>query len=146
MLLSKSSEYAIRLVFHLNSREESFVRLKEIAKLLDIPYYQLAKVANILIRHEILNSHTGPRGGVQLKIDISKTTLLKIVEPFEGDDIFNKCVLGLSVCGSDNPCPIHEYWGSTKFEIIELFTVKSIKDLIEINTELTEKNILFSKT
>ena len=143
MLLSKSSEYAIRLIFHLYESGNRYSRLHVIADILEIPYYQLAKVANILIRKKLLDSHTGPRGGVRLNADVAQTTLIQIVEPFEGKDIFDRCVLGLMVCGSENPCPIHEYWKSTKLEIIDLFTEKSIKELIEINSDLTEKRLLF---
>ncbi len=144
MLLSKSSEYAIRLVFHLVKQSGEYIRLKNAAKVLEIPYYQLAKVANVLIRNKILQSHTGPRGGVTLNKDIDSLSLIDIVKPLESDDIFERCVLGLSVCGDENPCPIHDYWKGTKEEIKQLFTVRTVKELIEMSPSLSEGNIFFS--
>ena len=130
MLLSKSSEYAIRLVFLILEKKNKFIRLKNASETLQIPYYQLAKVANILMRKKILMSKTGPKGGVKTSFDPNKTTLEQIVQSFETGRIFDRCVLGLSVCSSDNPCPIHEYWKDTKQEIIYLFTNTSIQELI----------------
>ncbi|MFQ6610727.1 MAG: RrF2 family transcriptional regulator [Fidelibacterota bacterium] len=131
MLLSKSSEYAIRLVFLILENENQFIRLKNAAETLQIPYYQLAKVANILMRKKILMSKTGPKGGVKTCFDPDQTTMDQIVQSFESGNIFDRCVLGLSVCGSDNPCPVHDYWKDTKQEIISLFTSTTINELIK---------------
>ena len=51
MILSRSTEYAIRLIFYLSDRQPlpQYVRIKDVATDLDVSYYQLAKVANALI-------------------------------------------------------------------------------------------------
>jgi len=128
-MLSKSSEYAIRLVFYILSKKNVFIRLKDAADSLHIPYYQLAKVANSLMKGNILLSRTGPRGGVKTNFDPELTTLSQIVLPFESEKLFNRCILGLSVCNPENPCPIHEYWKHTKQDSITLFTSTSIQEL-----------------
>ncbi len=143
MLLSKSSEYAIRLVFLILENENQFIRLKNAAETLQIPYYQLAKVANILMRKKILISRTGPHGGVKTDFDPADTTLHQVVQPFETGNIFDRCILGLSVCDSENPCPIHDYWKDTKQEIVNLFTTTSIRELFAGNSSAAIETRLF---
>ncbi len=130
MLLSKSSENAIRLVFHLMKNENKhFCRIKVIARELGLPYFQLAKIAQSLIQNGILISRTGPRGGVALNSDPEKLHLIDIVSPFEPENFLDQCILGLGVCGSHNPCPIHYYWKETKKKITEMFNEKTLQDL-----------------
>jgi len=130
MLLSKSSENAVRLVFYLmNNEDRYFYRIKIIARELDLPYFQLAKIAQVLIQKGILKSRTGPRGGIALKSDPEKVHLIDIVTPFEPKDFLDQCILGLGACGSHNPCPIHHYWKETKEKIAEMFNEKTLRDL-----------------
>ena len=67
MKLSKTSEYSIRLICWLAANpQDKFIPLSKIAEHLDISFYQLTKVAQPLIRGGLINSYTGPNGGVEL--------------------------------------------------------------------------------
>ncbi len=134
MLLSKASENAIKVIFFLMDHQaDMYFRLREIAGELNLPYFQTAKLAQVLIRNNILTSHTGPRGGVRLAKAPDELKLIEIVELMEGENFLDKCILGLSKCGSDNPCPVHYVWKETKAPIIEIFQNKSLADLKEMN-------------
>jgi len=131
MLLSKASEYAIRLVFYLMDKkpDNKWVRIKTAARDLDLPYFQLAKIANTLIKENVLTSFTGPSGGVALKADPSELKLIQIIEPIEGKNVLQQCVLGLEKCGEENPCPIHQHWVETKRQILDLFDNRTLDQL-----------------
>ncbi len=131
MLLSKSSENAIRLVFYVNEFKsiQEYFHIKDIAKELELPYFQLAKIANTLIKENILKSFRGPSGGIRLGKTSDKITLIQIVRPFEDKDFLNTCILGLGKCGTHNPCPIHNHWEETKSKFVNLFQNKTLKDL-----------------
>ncbi|MFQ6604844.1 MAG: RrF2 family transcriptional regulator [Fidelibacterota bacterium] len=134
MLLSKASENAIKVIFFLMDHEtDRYFRLREIASELNLPYFQTAKLAQVLIRNNILASHTGPRGGVRLIKRPEDLKLIEIVVLMEGENFLDKCILGLSECGSGNPCPVHYVWKDTKAPIIEIFQNKSLADLKEMN-------------
>jgi len=135
MFFNKSTEYAIQLVLHLiRSNDGNFKRLREIAEDCDISYFQLGKVAQALIKSKILESYTGPNGGVKLLKDPSQTTLFDIVKAIEGTDVFNRCVLGLDLCGDQNPCPIHDHWKEARNVISEVFKEKTVSEFVTFET------------
>ncbi len=133
MILSRASEYAIRLIFYLNDRQPmiKYVRIKDVAKDLDVSYYQLAKVANVLITNKILKSSTGPTGGINLCDNSSRLTLSIVIEIFGDSEIFDSCILGLKECSSVSPCPIHHAWGTTRGEMKAIFFEKTLGELKE---------------
>jgi len=131
MIFSRSTEYAIRLIFYLSDRQPlaQYVRIKEVAVDLDISYYQLAKVANTLITNEILKSNTGPTGGIDLCDHANSLPLSAVLEIFGDQDNFDSCILGLHECSSENPCPIHTVWGATRRELKSAFFDKTLGEL-----------------
>ncbi|MCH7938765.1 MAG: Rrf2 family transcriptional regulator [Candidatus Marinimicrobia bacterium] len=135
MLLSKTSEYAIRLVLCLSRHPGGeYIPIKKIADQSGISYFQLGKVAQRLIKAHILDSYTGPNGGVALARQPSEIRLYDIVSAIEGPDLFDRCVLGLEGCGEANHCPIHNYWKNIKGSIMTLFREKSLDEFADLET------------
>jgi len=133
VFLSKTAEYAIRLVFFLlkNDSDRKYIQIKHIAPELGVSFYQLTKVAHRLTQAGILTSYTGPNGGVTLKLDPKSIRLIDIVAPIDGDDLFERCMLGLDECGDDDPCPVHAYWKETKRELKRVFHETTMDDMRE---------------
>ena len=131
MILSRASEYAIRLIFYLYEKQPlpRYARIKDIAEELEISYNQLAKVAHVLISKEILVSSTGPKGGIDLGKKADDLTLSSIIGNFGDGEIFDRCVLGLSECSNENPCPIHAVWGDTRGDMKDIFFMKTLSEL-----------------
>ncbi len=134
MLLTKTSENAIKMLFYLMDHDSNeYIRIRTMAEDLKLPYFQTAKIAQSLIRSEILGSYTGPNGGVQMKKDPRGIHLIDIVIILEGINFLDKCVLGLSECGSENPCAVHHIWKDTKQPIVELFQKNNLCEIKEMN-------------
>ncbi len=131
MILSRATEYAIRLIFYLSDRQPlpQYVRIKDVAVDLNVSYFQLAKVANILITNEILKASTGPTGGIDLCDHANSLPLSVVLEIFGEKDIFDQCILGLPQCSDENPCPIHTVWGTTRRELRSTFFDKTLGEL-----------------
>ena len=131
MILSRATEYAIRLIFYLSDRQPlpQYVRIKDVAVDLEVSYFQLAKVANILITNEILKANTGPTGGIDLCDHANSLPLSVVLEIFGEKDIFDQCILGLPQCSDENPCPIHTVWGTTRRELRSTFFDKTLGEL-----------------
>jgi Rrf2 family protein len=67
MLLTKSSEYAIKMVMYLVQHpKDEYTPIKEIAEKTGISFYRLGKIAQQLTKARILESYTCPHGGVLL--------------------------------------------------------------------------------
>ncbi|MFQ6607414.1 MAG: RrF2 family transcriptional regulator [Fidelibacterota bacterium] len=143
MLLKKSSDYALQLGFYLSQESgDNYIHLKQIAEKLDFPYYQLSKIANLMVQKGILKSRTGPNGGVCLKMNPKELSLWDIIQPFEGDSLFENCVLGMAKCDDKNPCPIHEFWKNARNVLQDLFKAKSLEELSSTTLqELSAKNL-----
>lgn len=130
-MLSKSSTYAIRAVLYLSihSDIEKKYSPKDIADVIDIPAPFLAKTLQLLTKSNLISSIRGRNGGFYLTKKDKLNNLMSIIESIDGSDKFNKCLLGLSVCSDENPCPIHHAVSPFKKQLIEELTHKTINDL-----------------
>ncbi|MCH7731074.1 MAG: Rrf2 family transcriptional regulator [Candidatus Marinimicrobia bacterium] len=133
MLFTKSTEYGIRIVLHLvKVGSNGYVRIRDISNHCDVPSFRLSKVAQKLTREGLLESYTGPNGGIRLARPADSIRLLDIVRAVEGEDAFTRCVLGLEVCGDENPCDVHEHWKEAREVILNMFEGKTLEELIDI--------------
>lgn len=138
MLLAKSTKNAIQLIIYLiRHADNDYIRVKEIAKNCNISFYILSKIAQRMIKAGILESYTGPNGGIKLGKNPSDIRLIDIVQAIEGKDVLNKCILGLEHCGEENPCAVHKHWKEAREVIMSMFEDKTVEELIDIN-ELKE--------
>jgi len=134
MLYSKSSEYAIQAMIYIaeKQREENLSLISEIAKSRDIPRHFLAKLVQVLAKHRLIKSIRGRNGGIKLAKDATKITIENIVIAIDGpppDD--EMCVIGLEVCTSEAPCPLHDDWELIKNEIHETLAKKNLDELVD---------------
>ena len=132
-MLSKSSTYAIRAVLYLALHSDVSKKYspQEIADAINIPAPFLAKTLQILTKRSLVSSVKGRNGGFYLTKENKMNSLISIVDSIDGLGKFHECMLGLPVCGDDNPCPIHHAVAPVKKQLIEQLTLKTIKDLTE---------------
>ena len=78
---------------------EEMLNVTQIAALTHSSRNHLAKVMQMLVRNNYLDSVRGPKGGFILKRDASKVTLLEIYELMEGTIDHHYCGIG------DGKCP-----------------------------------------
>src|SRR4030066_1368829 len=109
-MLSNTCKYAVRAAIYLalNTNKTSKVGIKVISKELSIPSPFLAKILQVLAKHRLFSSTKGPNGGFGLLKDPFKISLYDIVILFDGNDLFEKCLISLRSCKEDgHPCPMH---------------------------------------
>jgi len=126
-MFSKACEYGIRATIYIamQSLEGNRVNLKEIGTAIDSPVAFTAKILQQLVKHNIVESVKGAKGGFQIERSrIDSIKLNQIVSAIDGDKIFKGCALGLSECNDSLPCPVH-----SKF--------KEIRDNLEQMTKET---------
>ncbi|MBL8179234.1 MAG: Rrf2 family transcriptional regulator [Bryobacterales bacterium] len=87
MILSRSSEYAIRAFLYLAKQEPGrLVMARQIAEDAQLPGHFLAKLLQQLARKGLVRSNKGPSGGFALATDPRDINILSIVEAVEGVD------------------------------------------------------------
>lgn len=130
-VLSKSAEYGIRALLYMVSqnKQAKFIGINEIADSLGLSFYFLTKIFRELTSHGILTSYRGPNGGVALGKPASEINLADIVKILDGEDFFDKCLLGLPGCGDLTPCPVHHFWKEYKENFKDNLCQTSLADL-----------------
>jgi len=135
-MLSNSCRYGIRAVIYIASQPDSAGKtgIKKISSDLGLPTPFLAKILQQLAKQKILSSSKGPHGGFSLLKDPRKITLLDIVNTIDGHDVFTHCVMHNGMCSgvenSQKKCPLHDDYEKPRAELINLFSNKTIYDLV----------------
>jgi len=136
-MLSNSCRYGIRAVIYLASQPESSgkIGIKKISEDLNLPTPFLAKILQQLAKQKLLTSTKGPHGGFTILKDPRKITLLDIVNAIDGEDIFTNCLIHDGTCVSiekgKKQCPIHDDYAKIRENLVELFSNRTIYDLVK---------------
>jgi Rrf2 family iron-sulfur cluster assembly transcriptional regulator len=140
-MLSNSCRYGIRAVIYIASQpsEKGKTGIKQISEDLNLPTPFLAKILQRLAKQKILKSLKGPHGGFSLLKDPRKITLLDIVKTIDGEEIFTNCLVHNSTCSYVDkhkiPCPVHDDYKAVRSDLIDLFSNKTIYDLVRKTNE-----------
>lgn len=130
MLLSKSCIYGLRSAMYLSANTKNeYVSIREMSDKLNISFHFLTKILQQLTADGLMESITGPKGGIRLSNKGKKATLLDIVLAIDGPDLFTQCALGLPGCGSAKPCPLHFSWMENREEIRKMLDRTSLQEL-----------------
>jgi Rrf2 family protein len=133
MLFSRSTEYAIRAMTFLASREPGKrAGAREISEAEKIPMPFLWKILHILTRRRLVRSFKGMHGGYELAAAADKVPLGAIVSATDGAEFRDSCVLGLPECDNQNPCPLHEQWKDVRTGVTTMLDETSLADLARV--------------
>ena len=128
MLLSQTSEYALRAVLYI-AECDGPVSVGEIAEAVGVPQNYLSKTLHQLARAGVLRSARGPAGGFRLATPASELTLQGVVSPVAGQR-GRRCLLGHGVCGEVPDCAVHACWSPVASRVRDFFATTSVADLL----------------
>jgi Rrf2 family protein len=112
----------------------AFRSTPEIARCAGIPSPYLAKIINLLARHDLVKARRGVGGGVSLAREPDQITLLQIVRAVEGEKWLGECLLGLDECSDVSTCPTHPFWLRIRSEITEELAKTTLASVIRART------------
>lgn len=132
-VLSKSSEYGLRALMYMVGENggQTYVSIRTMSEQLDISFHFLTKILQSLTQANLLVSYRGPNGGLAFKIPPDQILLSDVVRILEGDDFFDKCLLGLPGCGKLAPCPMHVMWKEIRGALKHEFENTSLAEMGE---------------
>lgn len=110
-MFSKACEYAIRATIHIAHQSNEGLRssLIDISKEIDSPVAFTSKILQQLVKAGIIYSTRGQTGGFGMDDkQIQNKTVADIVSEIDGNEIYNRCGLGLKDCSGIQPCPVHD--------------------------------------
>lgn len=131
MIFSSPVQYAIRAMTCLGEQEVGKLSsIREMSRAADVPMPYLAKIVNRLSRRRLVRAKRGPSGGVMLGRPASRITVGEIVEAMGGRLTNKHCILGLSECSDQTPCPVHESWKSVRQILNQSLHDQTVSDLV----------------
>lgn len=144
MKLTKSTDFALRLLVHL-SMEEKHHRTPALADLLDIPYNHLTKLVQALTKSGFVQTKQGKYGGVLLRKKPKDISLKDVVYVTEGPTQLVECVNDKNACTLFHACQLKtgiidvQNRLDALFESISLFDLMDKKDTC--NCHIVEEKI-----
>ena len=131
-VISKAGEYGLRALLYMVSgseQQEEYVSIRDMSEKLDISFHFLTKILQNLTQKGLLRSYRGPNGGVAFLVPPEEIYLTDLIKALEGDDFFDKCLLGLPGCGEKAPCPMHQFWKEIRGALKHEFETTSIAEM-----------------
>ncbi len=126
--LSQVGKYGLRALLFLVAYppENQYLSIRQIADELGLSFHFVTKIFRELTEKGILVSYRGPSGGVALAKPAEEIFLIDVIKALEGEDYFDKCLVGLPHCGSAKPCPVHDFWKEVKIKLQKNFSETSL--------------------
>ena len=153
MMLSQTTEYALRAMSYLAYMPEGLTSTGELAEFTKVPANYLAKVLQLLSKADLVSGRRGVGGGYQLARPAAEITLLDVINAIDPIRPITSCPLGLENHGGQL-CALHKKLDEAARTMIGVFEGITLMDILTelgssrplCNTEMTEKiEVTFEK-
>jgi len=133
MKLSKTSEYALRILsFMINSEMQVFTAKYLVAQL-KMPDKYLRQIMTKMSKKGFIKSLQGRDGGYVFAKNANKIHLLDVIDSVEGIGRYTGCIMGFDKCSDENPCSLHVSFAPIRDRLIEFLSTNTIADLKNSN-------------
>ena len=129
MRLSKTSEYALRILSFMINSDTDIISAKFLIKKLDVPDKYLRQLMTNLSKKGFIKSIQGRDGGYVFAKDTDSIYISEVIDSVEGLNKYHGCILGFSECSDKNPCTLHAKYAPIKNELIRFFSTTTISEL-----------------
>lgn len=128
--LNRKLEYATIALKHMKDKYPGqLTSAKEISDTYGLPFDVTAKTLQLMAKKGLLKSEHGPDGGYQIVKDLTKVSLLDLIQMILGPVEFAKC-LGGGGCDIDTTCNIKDSMGLLKSKLLDFYRGLSLWDLL----------------
>ncbi|MCK5856924.1 MAG: Rrf2 family transcriptional regulator [Bacteroidales bacterium] len=133
MRLSKTSEYALRILsFMINSDMQVF-SAKYLIDTLNVPDKYLRRLMTDLSKNGFIKSLKGRDGGYIFAKNANTIHISQVIDAVEGMDRYEGCIMGFGDCSDSNPCSLHENYAPIKEQLIHFLSTTTISELKSTN-------------
>lgn len=129
MRLSKTSEYALRVLGYMINSDQQVFPAKHLVEVLNVPDKYLRKLMTDLSKSGFIKSIQGREGGYVFARNASKIKLSDVIEAVEGMDRYSGCIMGFDFCNENNPCSLHKTYASHRHILLNYLKNTSIQEL-----------------
>lgn len=129
MKLTKSADFAIRIVIYLAKTGES-ITMPVLSETLLIPYHNLTKLVQALSKHEIVMTQKGKNGGLSLSQHPDLISIKDIIEIIDGPTMLSDCLKHDDLCKLSGICKLKGVFSQLQQKINDLMDDVKISQLI----------------
>src|SRR3989339_718222 len=122
MTLSKTTEYALRVLSFMANDSAKMYTSSELFKQLKIPKKYLQRLLTDLSKNGLIKSIQGRNGGFVFAKKIEKIFISDIIEAVEGFKKEPSCFFGFEKCALENPCAMHDIWTASQQDLIKVLS------------------------
>ena len=128
--IKREYDYAIRICAYLAGRDSKKpISVPTIAKTLFISKPFTTKIVHKLKTGGITGSVQGKSGGIFLKMNPEKLSIMSILKVMHFNSTLNECIHDHRSCPLVKMCHIHNFFLDTERELIKTFKNKMISEL-----------------
>lgn len=121
ILLKREESYAVHALININ--ENPGTNAAQIAQDLQMPPAFMAKVLRKLVQANLISSQMGRSGGVKLRVDPGKLTLLDVLEAISGR-------LVLDTCQTERRCATQQRKGHCRLKLAWLSASHGVREIL----------------
>jgi len=130
MQLSKSSQYAIRILAYMADHQDSpMMNATQLSQTMSIPYKFLTKIMTELVKAGLIVSVRGREGGYTFAKPPSEIIVNEILEIFHDSIEDEECVLGIGFCNGMCKCALHDQWMEPKILLQKMFRESTLEKI-----------------
>lgn len=129
MRLSKSADFAARIVVYLASEEGPHTMLC-LAKKLEIPFHNLSKLVQALSKASVIETKQGKNGGIRLAKNPDEISLKTVIDVIDGPTRLSDCLTSSKACTLTGHCRIKEKFAQIQGKIDQLFDEVKIASMV----------------
>ena len=136
MFISKTSEYAIRILTYMTLNSDKLLSAQNLCEELQIPKRYLMRLLTDLSKSGFISATRGRSGGYMFARPLNSIYFSEIIDSVEGLLSFETCVLGNTSCPVDKPCMMHQIWEKPRsafLDTIRTTTLADVKNAFEIS-------------
>lgn len=135
MKLTRYTDYAMRVVIHLGTRDDRLSSIREIANVFDISQNHLMKVVQDLVNAGYVESVRGRSGGIRLARQAAEINLGQLLRHTEGLTNLIDCSSCTIAAACKLPSVLHEATAAfvavfDSYTVADLLTGKGLRQLL----------------
>jgi Rrf2 family iron-sulfur cluster assembly transcriptional regulator len=139
--LTRRADYAVRIILELGDKADSEQRVPavEVAQRAGVPLAFLRKIVADLVRAGLVQTYSGPNGGLMLVQPAESINLVHILEAIEGPICLNICLVRPEECPRDHICPVHGFLGRLQANLIQQLQEATVDKLVAEKRKLEHR-------
>lgn len=119
--IPKKIDYAVQLLRYLHGQSD-IISLRDVSKVLDIPFLFLQQIAQELRKHEYITAIRGAHGGYKLARSLDGVSIHDIMVLFEEQVETVACVQGDHACHKSESCQVKDVWKGVHHNLTHIFS------------------------